>query len=64
MAPQITSRPILFEVFTESSDESLALEYILNYLDNSDYSLKQDLKNVAKKLLGEKGIRVIKSIKG
>ena len=55
---------MIFEVFTDSKDESEALEIILNYLDNSVHSIKHDVKNVAKKLLGDKGIRVIQAIKG
>lgn len=62
--PQITDYPMIFEVFTDSKDESEALEIILNYLDNSVHSIKHDVKNVAKKLLGDKGIRVIQAIKG
>ena len=62
--PQITDHPMIFEVFTDSKDESEAIEIILNFLDNSEHSIKQDVKNVAKKLLGEKGIRVIQAIKG
>lgn len=64
ITPQPNSRPMIFEIFTDSVDESESLEIILNYLDNSEHSLKLEVKNVAKKLLGEKGISIIKAIKG
>lgn len=61
--PHVTQSPKLFEVFTESNDESYALEEMLNFLDNTEYSIKQDVKEVAKKILGDKGLRIIKAIR-
>ena len=51
-----SDKPILFEVFTAEKDESAALEII--------YNLEQGARGVVKKVLGEKGERIVKSILG
>lgn len=55
---ELTDRPMLFEVFTDSKDESEVLEIV--------YNLESDTKGATKKLvkdvLGDKGITVLKSI--
>ena len=58
--PKITEKPIVFEVFTNSEDESLALEKILNI----DENVKGKAKQFAKNVLGTKGISTIKKIAG
>lgn len=47
----IEEKPILFEVFTESKDESLALESILNMIVDTKMMLKNRIKQVAKYVL-------------
>jgi len=57
---EITKRPMLFEVFINSSDESLALETIMNIEGIG----KSNLKDFAKQVLGEKSINVLKKVIG
>lgn len=56
----VTDKPMLFEVFTDSKDESDALEAM--------YSIESNVAGVAKdavrNLLGEKGIKVAKKVLG
>lgn len=53
-----SDKSIVFEVFTNTEDESNALKYIRNLKKN----LKASSKNVLKKALGEKNIRTLKNI--
>lgn len=62
LTPTITDRPMLFEVFTETEEESKALEMILNI--ERDTSLKGNVKRIAKEVLGEKGVKAIKGLIG
>lgn len=58
--PSITEKPILFEVFTNSEEESEALETISNIEEN----IKGKAKQLAKNLLGDKGINTLKRVMG
>lgn len=58
--PSISSTPILFEVFTNHEDESKALKIIMNL----DIDVAGSTKQLAKKLLGDKGIKTMKKILG
>ncbi|MGD6735126.1 thiamine pyrophosphate-binding protein [Photobacterium leiognathi subsp. mandapamensis] len=60
LTPEVTSNPILFELFTDSKDESDALELMLNIKSDS----KEKLKSVSKKMLGTGGVKIIKKILG
>lgn len=60
--PTITDRPMLLEVFTETEEESKALEMILNI--EKDASLKGNVKRIAKEVLGDKGVKIIKGLMG
>jgi 2-succinyl-5-enolpyruvyl-6-hydroxy-3-cyclohexene-1-carboxylate synthase len=60
--PEITDRPILFEVFTDSEEESKALELITGLEVNVDGIAKHFAKQVAKQLLGPKGIEIAKKV--
>lgn len=69
--PNITERPMLLEVFTDTQNESDALEQILNYLDGDEDILKiiskakSTVKNVIRGSLGDNRIKAIKDfIKG
>ena len=55
-----SEKPILFEVFTDEKDESDALKMLYS-LENS---AKANMKNMAKKVLGERGKATIKKILG
>ena len=50
------TQPVIFEVFTDSDDESEALEMI--------YGMEQDAKSFAKKMLGTKGKKIVKRMLG
>lgn len=54
--------PVLFEVFTDSQDESDALETIMN-LEKDPKTLKQAAKELIVKTVGVKTIKTIKAIK-
>lgn len=56
--PASKDRPVIFEVFTDSKDESDALEILFNL----DVSATTAAKNMAKKMLGEKGVRALKKM--
>ena len=71
LTPELTSQPMLLEVFTETSNESTALEQILNFVvgDDSSNSLISKAKSVVKSAihdtLGDKRIKAAKDfIKG
>ena len=71
LTPKITNRPMLFEVFTETHDESIALEQILNFIEVTDSGVsiitkaKGKVKSVIHDTLGENRIKAIKDfIKG
>lgn len=57
LTPAIIDKPIIFEVFTNNSDESDALYAINNIM----HDFKSDVKDVAKKVLGSKGIESLKN---
>lgn len=59
---EITDKPMLFEVFTDQSDESNALELTLNYVIGGNLPIIRKMKNLAKGVLGEKGVDIIRKI--
>lgn len=62
LTPEHTDKPILLEVFTETEDESKALEQTLNIITDPKLKLKSCIKNIAKNVLGEQKINEIKKI--
>ncbi|RQW63874.1 thiamine pyrophosphate-binding protein [Vibrio viridaestus] len=52
------NKSIVFEVFTDSYDESLALEKMLNIQQDNDLKMKAK----TKKILGNKGLKTVKTI--
>jgi len=60
LIPEITERPMLFEVFTNSTDEGEALDEISSIEEN----IKGKAKQMAKQLLSDKSINTIKKIMG
>lgn len=58
--PRVTSKSIVFEVFTDYQDEYRALEII----SNIEKSAASEAKDAVKKILGEKGTKAIKKILG
>ena len=62
MTPTITDNPMLLEVFTETEEESKALEQMLNIV--KDTSLKGSVKRAMKNVLGESGVKAVKNMLG
>lgn len=60
LTPNIGSKSILFEVFTETDNESNALKQVLNTFTNIKGITKQILKETAKNILGEDKYKQIK----
>lgn len=55
-----TDRPILCEVFTDSTEESRALELMLNVEADTSPNSQRAMKGVAKRILGERGTEAAK----
>lgn len=65
ITPQLTDKPMIFEVFTDDADEVSALETIRTIkLSNETVSTKQKAKDAVKDLIGEKGVKAFKKILG
>ena len=64
LMPEITDKPMILEAFTNSQDESDALETVMNYMVNSKGLVKNEVKNLAKNMLGQKGISMLKKAMG
>ena len=62
LSSETSDKPMLFEVFTETEDESNALETILNMVVDPKAVLKDKVKKVIKEVVGEKGIETIKKV--
>lgn len=55
--PEVGNQSIIFEVFTDSINESEALKIVSNFENDATSSMK----NLAKSILGEKGIAFVKN---
>ena len=64
LLPDKTDRPKLFEVFTETDDESNALEMLCNVVSDPKYIAKKTIKGAVKQVLGDKGVKVVKTAFG
>ena len=62
LVPEITDKPIFFEVFTNGEEESLALEQMLNLIVDPKIELKDNLKKAIKNVVGETGLNIAKKI--
>lgn len=58
LTPEITDKPILLEVFTQTEDESKALELILNIISDPKLAFKNTIKQTAKNILGKKDMKL------
>lgn len=58
LTPELTDRPILFEAFTDSTDESKALEMVMNIQE----TVRGKARQVAKHVLGGKPIKLIRRV--
>lgn len=59
--PELTDKPMLFEVFTDYQDESDALK-IINHIIEDTPSATDVAKKMAKGILGDKGVKTLKRI--
>lgn len=57
---KIYDKPIIFEIFTESSDENKSLTLLTEILEDKKIATKNNIKNVVKNVIGEKGIKNVK----
>lgn len=62
LSPENNDKPMLFEVFTETEDESDALETILNMVVDNKTIVKDKLKKAVKGVVGQRGIETIKKV--
>lgn len=62
LSSEITVKPILLEVFTETEDESNALEQTLNIITDSKYMMKRKVKQMVKDFIGNENVEVVKKI--
>lgn len=62
LTPELTDKPMLLEMFTETDDESNALEQTLNIITDPKYILKRQIKSIAKGILGEDVVKFVKKI--
>lgn len=62
LTPEITDKPILLEVFTQTEDESNALEQILNFISDPKLVIKNKIKQTAKNILGKNGYEMARKI--
>lgn len=60
LTPEVTERPMLFEVFTNNEDESEAIRMMRNL----NLSAKGVLKEAVKNVVGESGVKAVKRILG
>lgn len=60
--PEITDRPMLLEVFTETQDESDALQTLLGIIRDPKTMARNKLTSTARTLLGPKGIALAKKL--
>lgn len=58
LTPELTDKPMLFEIFTNSADEQKAYEI----LSNLDVSVQSTAKQMVKKVLGPKGVDAVKRL--
>lgn len=61
ITPNITDKPMLFEVFTTHEDENEALKLMFN-ISHVPASFKQEAKQVVKKMIGNNNIQKVKDI--
>lgn len=62
LTPETTGKPMLLEVFTETDDESNALEQTLNVMVDPKQKVKQAIKKITKAFLGDENAEMIKGI--
>ena len=76
LTPEVTDKPMVFEIFTDSADESNTLKAIWNIETTKSGALKNEVRNVAVKLyqtslgnsimkiLGKRGVLIVRKMLG
>lgn len=59
---EITENPMILEVFTETANESHALELIRNHIIDPKGIIKHTIKKVVKNIFGEENVEIVKKI--
>lgn len=60
--PELTEKPMIFEVFTDSRDENEAI-YVMNHLvQSANAAVKEFSKGIIKTIAGEKGVSAVKNL--
>ena len=62
ISDKIYDKPIVFEIFTESSDENKSLTLLREILEDKKITTRNNMKKVVKNVIGEKGIKNVKKI--
>ena len=62
LCPEITDRPMVFEIFTDTESETSALKTLEELMTDNSVLLKNKAKDAVKSVVGEKGKRFLKSI--
>jgi len=58
----LKDKPMLFEVFTGTEEEGLAMTMIKNIEESTSFMIEDVARNTAVKFLGDKGVRTVKKI--
>ena len=64
LSPERKECPVLLEVFTETDDESNALEMLCNIVVDPKTVVKKAIKGAVKTVLGEAGLQTVKQVLG
>ena len=64
ITPELTDRPMVFEVFTEDEDENTALRMIRTMESDERLTAKRKVKDAVKGIIGDKGVRTFKKMLG
>lgn len=62
LTSEVVGKPMILEVFTQTEDESNALEHILNVILDPKLTIKNTIKQTAKNILGKSGYEIVRKI--
>lgn len=60
--PNISDKPILFEIFTTSDDEGEALKILKNLLVDTTFTMQSTIKEGVKSMIGDSGVKALKKL--
>lgn len=64
LSPEITEKPMIFEVFTDTENESKAIEIMRTLLTDGKTMFRNKIVGSVRTILGENGINMIKKLSG